>query len=67
LNRKFLLGQAGAFDPALTERARQVAAREASPEGIKWAFAPMEDIARDSRRDTYCPLPKDGECSGEPF
>jgi beta-glucosidase len=43
------LGLAAAFDPELTEKASQVAAREASSEGIKWTFAPMVDIARDSR------------------
>lgn len=43
------LGQAAAFDMSLTERASQIAAREASAEGIKWTFAPMVDIARDSR------------------
>jgi beta-glucosidase len=43
------LGQAAAFDPALSEAAAAVAAREASAEGIKWTFAPMVDIARDPR------------------
>ncbi len=43
------LGQAAAFDPALSEAAASVAAREASAEGIKWTFAPMVDIARDPR------------------
>lgn len=43
------LGQAAAFDPALSEAAAAVAAREASAEGIKWTFAPMLDIARDPR------------------
>lgn len=43
------LGQAAAFDPELMEKSSQVAACEASSEGIKWTFAPMVDIARDSR------------------
>ena len=43
------LGQAAAWDPALAEQAAQVAAREASSEGIKWTFTPMLDIARDPR------------------
>ncbi len=43
------LGQAAAFDPDLMEKSSEVAAREASSEGIKWTFAPMVDIARDSR------------------
>ena len=43
------LGQAAAWDPALAEQAAQVAAREATAEGIKWTFTPMLDIARDPR------------------
>jgi beta-glucosidase len=43
------LGQAAAFDPALSEAAAAMAAREATATGIKWAFAPMLDIARDPR------------------
>jgi beta-glucosidase len=43
------LGMAAAFDPGLTERACQISAREASADGVKWTFAPMVDIARDSR------------------
>jgi len=43
------LGQAAAFDPDLMENSSQVAACEASSEGIKWTFGPMVDIARDSR------------------
>src|SRR5215813_2389372 len=43
------LGQAASWDPALIERAARIAATEASNEGIRWAFAPMVDIARDPR------------------
>jgi beta-glucosidase len=43
------LGQAAAWDPALTEQAAATAAREATTEGIKWVFTPMLDIARDPR------------------
>jgi len=43
------LGQAASWDPALIERAARTAATEASTEGIRWAFAPMVDIARDPR------------------
>lgn len=43
------LAQAAAFDPDLSEQAAAVAAREATADGIKWAFAPMIDIARDPR------------------
>ena len=43
------LGQAAAWDPALTEQAAVIAAREATAEGIKWVFTPMLDVARDPR------------------
>jgi beta-glucosidase len=43
------LAQSASWDPELVEAAARMAAREATTEGIKWAFAPMMDIARDSR------------------
>ena len=43
------LGQAASWDPELIELAARAAATEASTEGIRWAFAPMVDIARDPR------------------
>src|SRR5579863_1705452 len=43
------LGQAASWDPGLIEQAARIAAHEASAEGIRWAFAPMVDIARDPR------------------
>jgi beta-glucosidase len=43
------LAEAASFDPALVERAEQVAAREAAAAGLRWVFAPMVDIARDPR------------------
>ncbi|MGA2184442.1 MAG: beta-glucosidase BglX [Bryobacteraceae bacterium] len=43
------LAMASSWDPALVERAQTVAAKEASAVGIRWAFAPMVDIARDPR------------------
>jgi beta-glucosidase len=43
------LAQAAAWSPELAEQAAAVAAREATADGIKWAFAPMLDIARDAR------------------
>lgn len=43
------LGQAAAWDASLAGAAAEVAAREASADGVKWTFAPMLDIARDSR------------------
>ena len=43
------LGLASAWDPELVEKTARVAAREASASGIRWAFSPMVDIARDAR------------------
>ncbi len=43
------IAMAASWDPATVERAQAVAAREASAAGVRWAFAPMVDIARDPR------------------
>ncbi|HJZ64970.1 MAG TPA: beta-glucosidase BglX [Candidatus Acidoferrum sp.] len=43
------LGISATWDPQLAERASRVAAREASATGIRWAFSPMLDLARDPR------------------
>jgi beta-glucosidase len=43
------LGISATWDPLLAEKASRVAAREASATGIRWAFSPMVDIARDPR------------------
>jgi beta-glucosidase len=43
------LALASSWDTSLIERVQTVAAREASAVGIRWTFAPMLDIARDSR------------------
>ena len=43
------LGISATWDPQLAERAARVAAREASATGIRWAFSPMLDLARDPR------------------
>ena len=43
------LGEASSWDPAAVERAARIAAAEASAAGVRWAFAPMVDIARDPR------------------
>ena len=43
------LGEAASWDPDLIGQATRTAAREATSEGIHWAFAPMLDIARDPR------------------
>jgi beta-glucosidase len=43
------LGLAATWEPELVQKAARVAAREASASGIRWAFSPMLDIARDAR------------------
>jgi beta-glucosidase len=43
------LGEAATFDPGIAERDAEIAAREASAQGLHWTFAPMVDIARDPR------------------
>lgn len=43
------LAEAASFDPELAQRTARVAAIEAAAAGIDWTFAPMVDIARDSR------------------
>ena len=43
------LGLSCTWDTLLIERAARVAAREASADGLAWAFSPMVDIARDPR------------------
>jgi beta-glucosidase len=43
------LALAASWDPAQAEEAQRMAAKEASAVGIKWAFGPMVDIARDPR------------------
>jgi beta-glucosidase len=40
---------AASWDPALVERAQEVAAAEARAAGVHWTFAPMVDVARDPR------------------
>jgi beta-glucosidase len=43
------LGEAASWDLGLMEQSAQIAAAEASAEGLHWTFAPMCDIARDPR------------------
>ena len=43
------LGMAASWDDALIESAARNTALEATEKGIRWAFAPMMDIARDPR------------------
>jgi beta-glucosidase len=43
------LGLSCTWDTLLIEKAARIAAREASADGLAWAFSPMVDIARDPR------------------
>lgn len=43
------IAEAGSFDDDLMERTAQMAAKESRAYGIGWNFAPMLDVARDSR------------------
>ncbi|MAU16548.1 MAG: beta-glucosidase BglX [Muricauda sp.] len=43
------LGLASSWDLELIEKAAQMAAKEATADGINWNFSPMVDIARDPR------------------
>ena len=43
------IAMAASWDPSTVEKAQAVAAEEARAVGIHWTFAPMVDIARDSR------------------
>lgn len=43
------LGLASSWDMDLIKRSAQIAAQEATADGINWTFSPMVDIARDPR------------------
>ena len=43
------LGLASSWDMELIKRSAQIAAQEATADGINWTFSPMVDIARDPR------------------
>lgn len=43
------LAMASSWDPSVEEQAQQFTAEDARAAGIRWTFAPMVDIARDSR------------------
>jgi beta-glucosidase len=43
------IAMAASWDPSAAVKAQTIAAKEAGSVGIKWAFAPMLDIARDPR------------------
>ena len=43
------LGMSATWDMSLVERSAQIAASEASADGIQWTFSPMVDLTRDPR------------------
>ncbi len=43
------LGLAASWDTTLIEQSAAIAAKEATAEGLNWAYSPMVDIARDPR------------------
>ncbi len=43
------LAQSSTWSPDLVEKGAEIAAKEASAQGVDWAFAPMVDVARDPR------------------
>ena len=46
------LAMASTWDPPIVERAAHLAAEEATADGVRWAFSPMVDIARDAALGT---------------
>jgi len=43
------LAMASTWDPSIVEQYARIAAQESSAAGVRWAFSPMVDIARDPR------------------
>jgi beta-glucosidase len=43
------LGMAASWNEELVRQSAEIAAREASSDGIRWTFAPMVDVSRDPR------------------
>lgn len=43
------IAEAGSFDTDLFERTARMAAKESRTQGVNWHYAPMIDVARDSR------------------
>ena len=43
------LAMASTWDPSIVEKYARIAAQESSAAGVRWAFSPMVDIARDPR------------------
>jgi beta-glucosidase len=61
------LAEAASFDPALAERAAEIAGREAGAAGIHLTFAPMVDIARDPRWGRIVEGAGEDPCLGSAF
>ena len=51
------MGQAASWNKEIVEEGSRIAALEASSVGIRWTFAPMLDICRDSRWGRIAELP----------
>lgn len=51
------IAEAGAFDEELFEKTAHMAAKESRTMGVNWHFAPMIDVARDSRWGRVCEGP----------
>lgn len=47
------LGLSCTWDMGLIERSAQIAAKEASADGINWTFSPMVDVSRDPRWEEF--------------
>jgi beta-glucosidase len=47
------LGLSSTWDMKLIERSAQIAAQEASADGINWTFSPMVDVSRDPRWEEF--------------
>ncbi len=43
------IAEAGTFEPELMKKTAHMAAKESRTQGVSWHFAPMIDVARDSR------------------
>lgn len=43
------LGESASWDTVMMEKTAQIAAKEASADGLHWTYSPMVDIARDPR------------------
>lgn len=48
------LGLSCSWDMAAIEKSAQIAAKEASADGINWTYSPMVDVSLDARWGRYC-------------